>query len=154
VLNQWGFQGQPYRGELIVRSSVVSEVTRVFAKSFAAKFPVRKMRRADYYKGSDEKAMADDNTSAFNCRHVTGNPTRLSQHSYGIAIDINPFENPYVTSSRVYPPGSGSYLKRSPYRKGMILRGGVIAKAFAAERWYWGARWRHPDYQHFSENGG
>jgi len=128
VLNQWGFGGQPYRGELIVRSSVVSDITRVFAKSFAAKFPVRKMRRVDHYKGSDERAMADDNTSAFNCRHVTGNPTRLSQHSYGVAIDVNPFENPYVTSSRVYPPGSRGYLKRSPYRKGMILRGGVVAK--------------------------
>jgi hypothetical protein len=154
ALNQWGFAGQPYRGEIIVRSSVVTEVTRVFGKSFGAKFPVRKMRRVESYKGSDERSMADDNTSAFNCRHVTGNPTRLSQHSYGIAIDINPFENPYVTSSRVYPPGSSGYLKRSPYRKGMILRGSVFAKAFAAEKWYWGARWRHPDYQHFSENGG
>jgi hypothetical protein len=111
------------------------------------------MRRVEAYKGSDEKSMADDNTSAFNCRHVTGNPTRLSQHSYGNAVDINTFENPYVTASRVYPPGARAYLKRSPYRTGMILPGGVFAKAFSTERWYWGARWRHPDYQHFSQNG-
>ena len=60
---------------------------------------------------------------------MVGNPYRLSQHSYGNAIDINTVENPYVTGSRVYPAGSRRYLDRSPYRRGMILPGGVIASS-------------------------
>ena len=96
--------------------------------------------------------MAADNTSAFNCRSVTGNPYRVSQHSYGNAIDVNTYENPYVTSGRVYP--SRHFLSRAPYRKGMILRRGVVHRAFSSAGWLWGARWSHPDYQHFSSNGG
>ena len=67
-------------------------------------FQIKKMYPADRYGGVDERAMRAGNTSAFNCRHVTGNPYRMSQHSYGNAIDINTFENPYVTGSQVYPP--------------------------------------------------
>jgi hypothetical protein len=98
--------------------------------------------------------MRAGNTSAFNCRPVTGNPYRVSQHSYGNAIDINTIRNPYVTGSRVYPSTSGKWLRRSPYRPGMILSGGVVASTMRRLGWYWGARWSHPDYQHFSSNGG
>jgi hypothetical protein len=154
LLYHWGFDGQLTRGEVIVRSSSVKAVTRVFDKAYAKRFPIRRMQRVDVWRASDQRAMKADNTSAFNCRKVTGNPYRMSQHSYGNAIDVNTFENPYVTGSRVYPPGSRGFLKRSKYRTGMILRSGVVARAFSSERWPWGARWRHPDYQHFSSNGG
>ncbi len=153
TVNQIGFDGKYYRGELIVRDLVVTDLTSVLQRAFDAKFPTRRMERVDVHRGSDERSMAADNTSAFNCRHVTGNPARLSQHSYGDAVDINTVENPYVTASRVYPPGSRSYLNRSRYRTGMILPGGSVAKSVAARRWYWGARWKNPDYQHFSKNG-
>jgi hypothetical protein len=103
---------------------------------------------------SDKAAMRDGNTSAFNCRPVTGNPYRQSQHSYGHAIDINTFENPYVTGSRVYPSAARTYLDRSNHRTGMILKRGALAKAMRRNGWLWGARWAHPDYQHFSANGG
>jgi len=153
-LNHWGYDNEVHRGELIVHRSVVGDVTRVFRRALRAQFPVHRMRKVDHYRGSDEAAMKDDNTSAFNCRKVVGNPYRLSQHSYGNAIDVNTFRNPYVTSSRVYPPGSGGYLDRSPYRTGMILPGGPLAEAFRVAGWRWGARWANPDYQHFSSNGG
>jgi hypothetical protein len=110
------------------------------------------MYPVDRYHGKDVRAMANDDTSAFNCRSVTGNPYRTSQHSYGNAIDINTWENPYVTSGHVYP--SHHFLRRAPYRKGMILKYRVVQQAFANEGWLWGARWGHPDYQHFSSNGG
>jgi len=150
----YDWDGVPRWGDLVIRSTAVGDVQRVFARAFAARFPIRRMKPADAYDGVDERAMAADNTSAFNCRKVTGNPYRLSQHSYGNAIDINTRENPYLTSSRVYPPSGRPFLNRSDGRKGMILRSGPIAKAMAAEGWLWGARWSHPDYQHFSSNGG
>lgn len=153
TVNQWGFDRAPYRGELVVRRGAVPEVKRVLRAALRARFPVRKMHQVDRYRGSDPRSMRADNTSAFNCRHVTGNPTRLSQHAYGNAVDINPRENPYVTSAHVYPPGSRRYLDRSPRRRGMIMRRGVVARTFARAGWHWGGRWSEPDYQHFSENG-
>ncbi|HTY71866.1 MAG TPA: M15 family metallopeptidase [Actinomycetes bacterium] len=152
-MNFWSFQpGIVARGSLIVKDSLVPDVRRAFTRIFAAHFPIHKMFPADRYGGKDVRAMAADDTSAFNCRTVTGNPYRISQHSYGNAIDINTWENPYVTPSHVYP--SRHFLRRSPYRMGMIVKHGPVQRAFTALGWLWGARWSHPDYQHFSSNGG
>ncbi|MDQ1605381.1 MAG: hypothetical protein QOE01_3226 [Actinomycetota bacterium] len=153
-LPYYDWSGVPRFGKLIIRDWAADDMKRVFKRAFAARFPIRRMNPVDVYQGSDVVAMEHDNTSAFNCRKVTGNPYRLSQHSYGNAIDINTFENPYVTGSTVYPSGSGIYLNRSNARKGMITRRGSIASGMRAEGWLWGARWSHPDYQHFSSNGG
>ncbi len=157
-----GFDGSIERGSVIVRKDAVADVRHVFRAAFKEAFPIFRMTPVDaFYRSgkvspsrSDIRAMEANNTSAFNCRPVTGNPYRLSTHSVGIAVDINPRENPYVTSSHVYPDGSRKFLNRGDKRKGMIVRGGVIAKAMAARGWPWGARWSHPDYQHFSANGG
>ncbi|MGZ4614809.1 MAG: M15 family metallopeptidase [Actinomycetes bacterium] len=146
--------GNPRMGNLIARSTVVSDLTAVFKRAFQARFPIRRMDPVDVWKGSDVRAMAADNTSAFNCRKVTGNPYRLSQHAYGNAIDINTLENPYVTKKRVYPSAGKAFLKRNAARKGMLMRRGPIAREMARQGWPWGARWSHPDYQHFSSNGG
>ncbi len=162
TLRYWDFQGETQLGSLIARSTAVGALVHVFTKAYAAGFPINRMEPSDafYIPGktspaqSDLRAMRADNTSAFNCRPVTGNPYRMSNHSYGIAIDINPLENPYVTSGRVYPERSGTYLDRQSARPGMILKGSVIARAMASRGWLWGARWSRPDYQHFSANGG
>jgi hypothetical protein len=161
-VNYWNYADALKRGRMIVRSDAVRDLTHVFTRAFKAGFQVKKMRPADrYYKGglrspidSDRAAMRAGNTSAFNCRSVVGNPTKRSMHSYGVAIDINTFQNPYVVSGGIYPPGAGEYLRRTPCRTGMICPGGVVATAMADRGWPWGARWSRPDYQHFSSNGG
>ena len=98
------------------------------------------------------------NTSAYNCRKVTGSRYRVSQHSYGNAIDVNTFENPYATASTVYPKAAAyRYYTMRRYHlgdHGVIAPTSVVARAFAAQRWLWGARWSRHDYQHFSSNGG
>ncbi|WP_353946625.1 M15 family metallopeptidase [Streptomyces sp. HUAS MG91] len=153
-MNHWGFDGKVHRGELIVSRRAVSPMLYVFGRAFAAKFPVRRMKVMAAYRGSDTAAMKQDNTSAFNCRAVTGSPGKRSQHSYGDAIDINTLENPYVdTAGRVYPPAGRRYLRRDRPVKGMIRRGDVITTAMRKVGWQWGGRWAHPDYQHFSANG-
>jgi len=152
-LTHYGFDKKLHRGEIVVRTSAVSDVSAVFKRALDDRFPIRLMRRVDRYHGSDIRSMEKDNTSAFNCRHVTGNPSRLSQHSYGNAVDVNTRENPYVTGSRVYPSTSRTYLNRGNVRKGMLISSGPIPKEFSRRGWPWGARWSHPDYQHFSSNG-
>ncbi len=162
TLNRFTYGHVVARGSLVVRAAAVSDILSVFKASFSARFPIRSMRPSDaFYAGgsrtptqSDVAAMKADNTSAFNCRPVTGNPYRVSQHSYGNAIDINTVRNPYVVGSRVYPDFARTYLNRSRVRTGMITRSGVVASKMRQLGWPWGARWSHPDYQHFSSNGG
>lgn len=161
-VNRLDYRKRISRGTIVVAAGATGTIADVFSSALDKRFPIRRMQPADaFYAGgrrtpmeSDKAAMRAGNTSAFNCRPVVGNPYRLSQHSYGNAIDINTIENPYVTNSHVYPAGSRGYLDRSPYRRGMILRNGVIANRMRAHGWLWGARWSNPDYQHFSSNGG
>ena len=149
----YDWDGVPQTGDLVVRSIAVPAVSEVFRRAFVARFPIRRMQTADVFLGDDIAAMVADNTSAFNCRKVTGNPYRLSRHSYGDAIDINTVENPYVTKKKVYPRAGRAYLDRWPPQKGMITPKGPITRAMTAVGWEWGARWTYPDYQHFSANG-
>ncbi|WP_343980623.1 M15 family metallopeptidase [Kribbella koreensis] len=150
TLNYWGFDGLVHRGELIVRDAAVAKMITVWTASFNAKFPIRRMQRVDLYGGSDIRSMAADNTSAFNCRQVTGNPYALSPHSYGYAIDINTVENPYLAANNVWYPSNGlAYRNRSVARPGMLFSSSAPTKALRAAGFFWGAGWRQPDYQHF-----
>ena len=151
-LSYWGFDGRRHVGALVLRSGKARDVLSVFRKLYAAKFPLRRLRPVEAYRGSDDASMAADNTSGFNCRFVSGT-RRWSQHAYGLAIDLNPVENPYVDGSRVRPPAGRRYLDRSRVRPGMIVAGDVVVRAFASIGWQWGGRWSSPDYQHFSAAG-
>ena len=155
-LPHWGFDGKPHTGAVIVAASVAPEVVAVFRRLYEARFPIRRLRPIDAYGGDDNRSMAADNTSAFNCRYaVATGPRRWSSHAYGTAIDVNPLENPYLLGRKVMPPGGAAYLDRARVRPGMAVRGGVLVRAFASVGWQWGGRWsRSPDYQHFSATGG
>ena len=94
-----------------------------------------------------------NNTGAFNCRPTTGG-TAYSQHAYGLAIDVNPFQNPYSKGDLVLPELSSAYLDRTWVRPGMITPHGPVVKAFDSIGWTWGGTWNSlKDRQHFSRNG-
>jgi hypothetical protein len=152
-LSYWGFDGRPRFGKLVVNRGVAHDVVTVFRRLYAARFPIRRMVPVSRYRGSDDASMAADNTSGFNCRFVAGT-SRWSMHAYGLAIDVNPVENPYVSGGRVSPPAGTRYLDRSRRASGLALAGGVLVQAFAAVGWKWGGHWRGSvDYQHFSTTG-
>jgi hypothetical protein len=152
-LGYWGFDDQPHVGTLVVNKDVAAEVTTVFRILYAKRFPIRQMRPVDVYGGDDDASMAADNTSGFNCRAVAGTQ-RWSQHAYGLAIDVNTVENPYLVGGSVRPPAGAAYLDRSVHRAGMAVPGGELVSAFASVGWEWGGRWTpDPDYQHFSKTG-
>jgi hypothetical protein len=152
----WGFDGKSRVGALVVNRSAVGPLTVVFRRLYKARFPIRRMRPIDAYAGNDERSLAADNTAAFNCRYAVGpGPKRWSTHAYGLAIDVDPVENPYLESGRVHPRAGRAYLDRSNLRPGMAVRGGLLVSAFASVGWKWGGRWTGaPDYQHFSATGG
>ncbi|WP_238165733.1 M15 family metallopeptidase [Kribbella caucasensis] len=150
TMNYWGFDGLVHKGELILRDAAVQKMITVWTASFNAKFPIRRMQRVDVFGGSDIRAMEADNTSAFNCRQVTGNPYALSPHSYGYAIDINTVENPYLAANNVWYPSNGlSYRNRSWIRAGMLFTNSTPTKSLVGQGYFWGANWSKPDYQHF-----
>ena len=151
-----GFDGRAHRGALVVNTSVAARVGSVFVRLYRERFPIRRMTPISVYGGSDDRSMAADNTSAFNCRYaVAPGAKRWSVHAYGEAIDVNPVENPYLESGRVLPPAGRRFRDRADVRPGMAVAGGTLVSAFAAAGWQWGGRWTaSPDWQHFSATGG
>jgi hypothetical protein len=152
-LSYWGFDGRVHQGELIVDADATAAVLTAFRLLFAAGYPIHQMRPVEAFGGSDERSMLADNTSAFNCRGVPGS-TAWSQHAYGRAVDLNPFENPEVRGGQVDPPAAAAWADRSRTAPAVIHHGDPAWLAFAAVGWTWGGDWSHPlDYMHFSANG-
>ena len=152
-LSYWGADHAVHEGELVVNASAAADVSHAFRLLFAARFPIRQMRVVDDFGGDDERSMRADNTSAFNCRIVPGTST-WSQHAYGLAVDINPFENPEVRDGAVDPPAAAAWADRSRSSPAVITNGDAAWRAFHAIGWTWGGDWQTPkDYMHFSANG-
>ena len=148
-----GYDGEVHTGRLIVAGEVASDIVEIMSRLFEAGFPIERMEPIDVYVGDDDLSMAANNTSAFNCRAVTGGSS-WSEHSYGSAIDVNPLVNPYVIGATVLPPEGAAYADRSVDAPGMIHDGDVVVEAFASHGWIWGGTWSSPkDYQHFSTSG-
>lgn len=152
-LVHWGFDGRTRQGELVVHRTVVADVVQVFRRLHAARFPVQQLASAASYGGDDDRLMAANATSAYNCRRVAGSSS-WSEHAYGKAIDLDPVQNPYVRGSSVEPSAGRAYLDRSDVRPGMVVRGDAVVRAFAEVGWEWGGDFRSlKDYQHFSQSG-
>lgn len=148
------FDGDVAVGELIVAAEVADQIGDVFRQLFEAEYPIQRIELVDNYGGNDLASMQANNTSAFNCREVAGKPGVWSNHALGLAIDLNPLMNPYVSGSFVDPPEGVDYLDRSDVRLGMVVAGDPAVQAFLAMGWRWGGNWTGlKDYQHFSHNG-
>jgi hypothetical protein len=151
-LLHWTENKQIVWGELIVSKEITQETVAAFAELYQMQFPIHKMQTAIHYDGSDNKSMADNNTSAFNCRKVKGTD-RWNEHSYGGAIDINPLWNPWVKGNKVLPKEAKRFVDRDNVIPGMINKGDTIIKVFKKNGWVWGEserKRRTKDYQHFS----
>jgi D-alanyl-D-alanine carboxypeptidase len=154
TLTYRGFDGRAHSGRLVANRSAAPVLVAVFRRLYTAGFPIRRMEPVDRYGGDDFRSIEADNTSAFNCRSATGS-SNWSNHAYGLAVDVNPIENPYVSGGRSSHGASTPYLDRSRRRPGMAYEGGVLVEAFRAAGWGWGGNWSGGvrDYQHFSYNG-
>jgi hypothetical protein len=154
ALTYWGFDGEVHLGRLVVNRDAARPMLAAMRSLYRLHFPLRRIRLVDAYGADDHRSMAADNTSAFNCRTVSGT-SRWSQHAYGRAIDVNPVENPYADSDGyVSPPQGAPFFDRSQRHEGLIHAGGDVVAAFARVGWGWGGSWSWPkDFQHFSAAG-
>ncbi len=156
------FDGKSKIGELIVHKDVTEDITQIFEMLYFNNYPIYKMRLVSDYGGNDYQSIEADNTSAFNCRPLTGNKNKWSNHAYGKAIDINPIENPYVSRK-----GTSSHSKSTPFLpakrvhknellatdRAMFLKNDIVVKIFKDYGWRWGGDWKGiKDYQHFDKN--
>lgn len=144
------------RGQIVVLDAVADHVLAIFKELFQLKFPLSKACPIEFYNGSDDASMADNNSSCFNCREIAegGN---MSIHSYGLAIDINPVQNPCVIPQnneqglvKILPSQGLRYLNRTNLRPGMI-ESSTVREVFKKHGFtVWGGQWNHPiDWHHF-----
>jgi len=141
--------GESEMGELVVNEEIAAEVVDIFREIYQCRFPINKMIPIDFYNCNDDKSMEDNNTSCFNYRLVSGS-RKLSDHSFGKAIDINPLFNPFVKRKKVSPENGKMYTDRNLQQEGMIQKNDCVVNAFKSRGWYWGGNWKHSkDYQHF-----
>jgi len=143
------FQDESQIGHLIVADTVGDEVLEIFQEIYAARFPIHSIVLIDYFDACDYASMVANNSHAFNFRYIAGT-NRISRHGYGMAIDINPIQNPYYRNGNIKPAIGEPYLNRSYVRPGMIIPGDAVYTAFISRGWTWGGNWTSPrDYHHF-----
>ena len=145
-----GFDDRPHTGELIVHRGHARGIVQVFRTLYRARFPLEQMTLPTSAERDLTPSGDGNGTGAMVCRPATGQ-TFWSAHALGLAIDVNPFQNPYVKGDLVLPELAGAYRDRSWHRPGMILPDGVVVRAFRKIGWEWGGSWHTlKDYQHFS----
>jgi len=141
------FKGTEEVGQMLLHKELSKEVSELFAELLEQGFPVMKIIPVVFYDWDDEKSMEANNTSAFNYRTIMGT-NRLSNHSFGRAIDINPLQNPYVLSDGTVSPKGAIY---DPTQGGTMTP--TLASIFKKRGWRWGGDWQSPkDWQHFEKS--
>ena len=158
TVSHLGFDGDTHRGQLVVNERATGPLSSAFRAMYRNRFPIRHMRFSDFYGPRSQRP--NDVTASFECRQAVPSPCTggkrtgtWSNHAYGLAIDVNPRENPYVGCGQSNDPTAQSYRNRSRQRPGMV--GGRTVRAFANAGWGWGGSWAGDtkDYMHFSFNG-
>ena len=143
------------QGELICHKDIADDLLAIFQELYKAAYPIERMVLIDEYEADDEASMRDNNTSAFNFRRASG-MQRLSSHSTGMAIDINPLYNPLVKhregKTKVFPTTAIAYIDRTKFFPYKIEKGDLCCRLFKKYGFSWGGDWRSSkDYQHFEK---
>ncbi len=143
----YSFDEKLHRGQILVNKKAAKDIVEIFEFIKSSRFPIAKVIPAVKYNWNDDSSMNDNNTTAFNYRKVKGSRV-LSAHSYGLAIDINPLQNPHIKGKSIQPLNGKYDIKM----KGTILRDSNLVQEFVKRGWQWGGRWRSSkDYQHFEK---
>jgi hypothetical protein len=160
TVSHWGFDGRAHTGQVVVNANAAGPLGRVFRKLYGLRFPVRHMRLGDMYGPRRDRPRDGDVSGSFDCRQAVPSPCTggrgtgsWSMHAYGLAIDLNPVENPYVGCGQSRDPATKPYFDRSRHRRGMTTR--RVVEAFRSIGWGWGGAWSGDtkDYMHFSSTG-
>jgi hypothetical protein len=154
-----GFDGRDHTGRLVVNKNA-ARLTEVFRQLYRLHFPIHHLGLAEMYGPSRDRPRDADVSGSFECRQAVPSPCTggrgtgsWSMHAFGLAVDLNPVENPYVGCGQSRDPRTSRYFDRTLHRRGMVTA--RVVKAFAAIGWGWGGSWtgNTKDYMHFSSTG-
>jgi hypothetical protein len=158
TIGHWGFDGRLHTGQLVVHEDAAGPLAGVFRRLYEVRFQIRHMRLADMYGPRRSQPADGDVSGSFSCRRAVPSPCgggsgNWSNHAYGLAIDINPVENPYVGCGMTRDRTALGYVDRTPHRRGMVRP--AVIDAFRSIGWEWGGDWSGDtkDYMHFSHTG-
>lgn len=151
IVFHYDYDGRIRRGELVCNKTIAKDLLYVFRALFSMAYPINSIRLVDDFDASDEASMQANNTSCFNYRTVARSKT-LSKHALGLAIDINPLENPYVKGSFIQPCTATNYVDRKKDFPHKIDENDFCKEVFESFGFHWGGYWRSvKDYQHFEK---
>lgn len=148
------FKNEIIEGELICHRDVAQDMVDIFYELYIQNYQIEKVRLIDEYGADDKLSMIDNNTSCFNYRTVEGTNS-ISKHGLGLAVDINPFYNPYVMKNNngtdyISPPGSEAFVDRTQNFAHKITEDDLCYQLFTQHGFLWGGHWKYTkDYQHF-----
>ena len=147
----YDFNGRVRRGEMVCNKAVSDDLMYIFKELYKAKYQIAGIRLIDDYGADDLRSMEANNTSCFNYRPKTSG-TSLSAHATGMAVDVNPLQNPYVKGEEVEPESAREYADRTVDFPHKITPDDLCCKLFRARGFQWGGAWNSvKDYQHFEK---
>jgi hypothetical protein len=158
TVSYWDFGGTRQIGQLVVNQRAAAPLAKVFKQLYRLRFPIRHLQYSDAYGPKAGQPADGDISGSFECRKAVPSPCgsgtgNWSMHAYGLAVDLNPIENPYTGCGRTRERASIPYLNRSKLRRGMVTP--AVVRAFRSIGWGWGGSWpgATKDYMHFSATG-
>ncbi len=147
----YDFGGRVRRGEMVCNNAIADDLLYIFKELYKAKYPIASIRLIDDFDGDDQRSMEANNTSCFNYRTKTSG-TSLSAHARGMAVDVNPLQNPYVKGEIVEPEAAREYADRTVDFPHKITDDDLCCKLFRSRGFQWGGAWNSvKDYQHFEK---
>ena len=150
-LRYYDYSGQVRKGEMVCNKAIAADLLHIFKELYKARYELASVRLIDDFDGDDARSMAANNTSCFNYRTKTSGAS-LSAHALGMAVDINPLQNPYVKGEVVEPPEAADFVDRSADFPHKITADDLCCKLFRARGFQWGGAWNSmKDYQHFEK---
>ena len=153
----YDFEGAVREGELICNQSIAYDLADIFYELYRNGYQLEKVLLVDEYGGDTTASAEDNNTFCFNYQ-ADEDPSALSKHALGLAIDINPYYNPSITYDKqggmeVSPGSAALYADRSiefPYK---IDENDLCYKLFVKHGFTWGGNWNSAkDYRHFQKS--
>ena len=147
----WDYDQRIHIGEMVCNKTIAHDLLCIFKTLFMEAYPINSIRLVDDFDASDEASMQANNSSCFNYRTIAGSH-KLSRHAFGMAVDINPLQNPCVRGTRIRPSTATDYVDRSKDFPHKIDDNDLCKKTFESHGFRWGGRWRSmKDYQHFEK---
>ena len=151
TLPYYDFDGNIRLGEMVCHKAIAHDLLLVFKELFQLKYPIYSIKLIDDFDADDEASMQANNTSCFNYRTIPG-IHKLSRHAFGMAVDINPLQNPWVPGNQVHPSNAKDYINRTKDFPHKIDHDDDCYRIMKAHGFSWGGDWPWgKDYQHFQK---